>query len=257
VIVLYGMTLARFRPAGISLKGFLSYLGRYRMLFASGLLYAWATWVDKIVFWFSFGSGTPGSWMRTFDFYDVPIFFSILTLIPGLIYFTIETETAFYPRLREFLRCIASEPYQKIQEQKYGMMRSLGQAIRGQGLLQLIVSLTLILLAPRLGPALFGSGINEPALHLALAAAFFHSLFLSLLIFLFYLECYGRAAAAAFVFFAANCAASILIAAFGQLRLLGVSYLVGGVLGSAAAGLFLVRSLRRFDHTLFIRASRG
>jgi len=257
VLVLYGMTLARFRPAGISLKGFFSYLGRYRMLFTAGLLYAWATWADKVVFWFAFGARVPGSWMRTFDPYDVPIFFSILTLIPGLIYFTIETETAFYPRLREFLRCIASEPYQKIQERKYAMIRSLGQAMRGQGLLQLIVSVTLILAAPVMGPALFGAGINVPALRITLGAAFFHSLFLSLMIFLFYLEHYGRAAAATLVFFATNCAASICIAAIGDTRLLGMSYLIGGILGSITAGIFLVRALRHFDHTMFIRASRG
>ena len=256
VLVLYAMTMARFRPTSISLKGFLSYLGRYRMLFSAGLLYAWATWADKVVFWFTFGSRVPGSWMRTFDSYDVPIFFSILTLIPGLIFFTIETETAFYPRLREFLRCVASEPYQKIQERKYAMIRSLGEALRGQGLLQLIVSVTLILAAPALGPGLFGQGMNVPALRVTLAAAFFHSLFLSLLIFLFYLEHYGRAAASALVFFAVNCAASILIAALGDVRFLGASYLAGGILGSIAAGIFLVRALRRFDHTLFIRASR-
>jgi uncharacterized membrane protein len=256
VLVLYGMTLARFRPAGFSLKGFASYLGRYRMLFAAGILYAWATWADKVVFWFAFGSAVPGSWMRTFDPYDVPIFFSILTLIPGLIYFTIETETAFYPRLREFLRCISFEPYAKIQERKYAMIRSLGEAMRGQGLLQLIVSGTLVLAAPVLGPALFGSGINIPALRISLAAAFFHSLFLSLMIFLFYLEHYGRAAAATLVFFGVNCAASILTAVLADTRLLGVSYLAGGIMGSIAAGVFLVRALRRFDHTMYIRASR-
>jgi uncharacterized membrane protein len=257
VVALYAMTLAHFGPTRIALKGFLSYIGRYRMLFFAGLLYAWATWVDKVVFWFSFGSRVPGSWMRTFDPYDVPIFFSILTLIPGLIYFTIETETAFYPRLREFLRTIGSGSYQQIQERKYAMIRSLGEAMRGQGLLQLIVSVTLILVAPVLGPALFGTGMNVPALRITLAAAFFHSLFLSLLIFLFYLEHYGRAAAAALVFFAVNCAASILIAALGDARLLGTSYLAGGILGSIVAGTFLVRALRRFDHTLYMRASRG
>jgi len=117
------------------------------------------------------------------------------------------------------------------------------------------VSGTLVLAAPVLGPALFGSGINIPALRISLAAAFFHSLFLSLMIFLFYLEHYGRAAAATLVFFGVNCAASILTAVLADTRLLGVSYLAGGIMGSIAAGVFLVRALRRFDHTMYIRAS--
>ena len=256
-IVLYSMTLARFRPSRLRPGQLLSYLSRYRMLFLAGLLYAWATWVDKVVFWFAMGSGVRGTWLRVFDPYDLPIFFSILTLIPGLIYFTIETETAFYPRLREIHRSVASDTFQRIQEKKYAMIRSLGAGLRGQAALQGIISVVLVLAAPTLGPAIFGPGINIPALRATLAAVFFHALFLSLLIFLFYLELYGRAAVSTLVFFVVNLAASVAIAQIGDLRLLGLSYLLGGALGSAAAGLFLARALRRFDHILFIRASRN
>jgi uncharacterized membrane protein len=255
-IVLYGMTLVRFRPSRLFFRSFLSYLSRYRMLFLAGLLYAWATWADKVVFWFAFGVRIQGSWFRVFDSYDIPIFFAILTLIPSLIYFTIETETAFYPRLREFLRCVSSESWQKIQERKYSMIRSLGAGLRGQGVLQGIVSIVLILMAPDLGAALFGAGVNVPALRITLGAVFFHSLFLSLLIFLFYLEMYGQASLSTLVFFAVNLAVSIVIALTADQHLLGTSYLAGGVAGSACAGFFLGRALKRFDQILFIRASR-
>jgi polysaccharide biosynthesis protein PelG len=254
-VALYLMTLARFRPSRLFFRSFLSYLSRYRVLFLAGLLYAWATWVDKVVFWFAFGKRIGASGFRVFDSYDIPIFFAILTLIPSLIYFTIETETSFYPRLREFLRCVNSEPFQKIQEKKYAMIRSLGTGLRGQGVLQAIVSAVLILTAPVLGPSLFGQGVNVPALQLTLGAVFFHSLFLSLVIFLFYLEMYGKAALSTLVFFAVNLGASVVIALLGSTRLLGTSYLAGGIAGDIAAAIFLVRSLRRFDHILFIRAA--
>jgi uncharacterized membrane protein len=208
------------------------------------------------VFWFAFGRRIEGSWLRVFDSYDIPIFFAILTLIPSLIYFTIETETSFYPRLREFLRCVSSEPYQKIQERKYAMIRSLGAGVRGQGVLQGIVSIVLILIAPVLGPSLFGPGVNVPALRITLGAVFFHSLFLSLLIFLFYLEMYGMAAASTLVFFAVNLAASVSIAVSGDTRLLGTSYLAGGIAGSICAAVFLIQVLKRFDHILYTRAAQ-
>jgi uncharacterized membrane protein len=256
VIALYAMTLSGYRPSRLFFRSLVSYLSRYRMLFLAGLLYAWATWADKVVFWFSFGSRIEGSWFRVFDSYDIPIFFAILTLIPSLIYFTIETETAFYPRLREFLRCVNAEPYQKIQERKYLMIRSLGAGLRGQSVLQGIVSIVLVLAAPTIGPALFGAGMNVPALRITLVAVFFHSVFLSLLIFLFYLEMYGKAALSTLVFFAVNAAASVGIAWAADTRLLGTSYLAGGVFGSLCAGIFLTRALKRFDQILFIRASR-
>jgi uncharacterized membrane protein len=254
-IVLYAMTLGRFRPARLSLKGLAVYFGRYRFLFLAGLLYSWATWADKVVFWFAFGKRIEGSWFHIFDPYDVPIFFAILTLIPSLIYFTIETETAFYPRLREFLRCVGAEPWHRIQEKKRAMIASLGAGLREQSILQAIVSATLIILAPYLGRALFGEGVNVTALRTTLAAVFFHSLFLSLMIFLFYLELYGRAFVSTLAFFGVNLAASAATAYLGNVDLLGGSYLLGGVGGCVVAGIFLSRSIQRIDRTLFIRAA--
>ena len=195
--------------------------------------------------------------MFVFDSYDVPMFFAILTLIPSLIYFTIETETSFYPRLREFLRCVGAETWRRIQEKKRAMIGSLGAGLREQSILQALVSVTLIILAPAVGRALFGPEVNVAALRLVLAAVFFHSLFLSLMIFLFYLELYGRAFVATFVFFAVNLAASVGTALIGGTGLLGLSYIAGGAAGSAAAGIFLSRSIRRIDRTLFIRAAGG
>ena len=265
VIILYGMTLESYRPAAVSLKGLMIYLRRYRLLFLAGALYAGATWVDKIVFWFAFGTRVPGTWWRLYDRYDVPVFFSVLSLIPGLVYFTIETETAFYPRMREFLRSVSSDTFQRIQQRKYAMIRSLTTGLRGQSVLQGIVSLVLILAAPTIGPFLFGPSLDVRALQVTLAAVFFHALFLSLLIFLFYLELYGLAALSGLAFLVVNLAASIAIvgisgagisdAGNGDSRFLGVSYLLGAIAGCVVAGLSLARQVRRLDHILFIRAT--
>ncbi len=254
-VVLYAMTLRRFAPTRLSLSQFLTYLGRYRFLFLAGLLYAWATWADKVVTWYTFGKPLEGTWFRVFDPYDIPTFFAILTMIPGLLYFTIETETSFYPRLRQFLRCLSTEPWQGIQEKKRAMTGSLWAGLREQSILQLICTTVLILLAPDIGRALFGASMNIPVLRITLAAVFFHSLFLSLMIFLFYLELYGRASLSALVFFAVNLGASLVVGWLGNPGLLGASYLAGGAAGSLAAAIFLSRSLRAIDRTLFVRAS--
>lgn len=254
-VVLYAMTLARFAPRRVSLRQFFSYLVRYRFLFLAGLLYAWATWADKVVAWFVSGTPVEGSWFRVHDPYDIPTFFAILTMIPGLLYFTIETETSFYPRLRQFLRCLSTGTWQAIQERKRSMARSLWAGLREQSLLQLICTVVLIVLAPQVGGALFGPTLRIPVLRITLAAVFFHSLFLSLMIFLFYLELYGRASLAALVFFVVNLASSLVLGWIGGPDLLGASYLAGGAAGSLAAAIFLSRSLRTIDRTLFIRSS--
>jgi uncharacterized membrane protein len=256
VIALYAMTLARFRPEGISLAGLGRSIRRNPFLFLAGLTYAWATWVEKVVFWFAFGTRVPGTWMHVFDPYDLPIFFAVLTLIPGLIYFTIETETAFYPRLREFLRSMSAENWQRIQERKRAMIVSLGVGLREQSILQAIVSVTLVLGAPVLARVLFGAGVDVFTLRLTLAAVWLHSLFLTLIIFLFYLEFYDRAFLAAAAFLVVNLGASFATVLLGDPRLLGASYVAGGAAGCAVAGIFLARAIRRIDRTILLRATR-
>jgi uncharacterized membrane protein len=254
-VVLYLMTLKGYAPSGISLKGIVSYLSRYRLLFLAGLFYAWASWADKIVFWFVLGRRVEGSWFRAFDQYDGPTFFAILTMIPGLVFFTIETETSFYPRLRQFLRCLGKESWNGIIRSKQMMLRTMSAGVREQSVLQGICSLTLIILAPAIGHALFGDSVDVSALRLTLGAVFFHALFLTLMIFLFYFELYEQAVAAVLVFFAVNVTASLVIGMMGAARFLGLSYLAGGIAGSVAAGVLLSLSARRIDRTLFARAA--
>jgi polysaccharide biosynthesis protein PelG len=255
VIVLYLMSLARYRPSGISFRPLFSAIRRHPFLALSGLAYAWATWADKVVSWALFGHPVAGTWMRTFDPYDIPIFFAILTLVPGLVYFTIETETAFYPRLREFLRAIATGTWRKIQVTRRGMVASLAGGLREQTLLQGLVSLGLIVFAPSVAGVLFGPGVDITTLRVTLAAVFLHALFLSIMIFLFYFELYGSAFAATVVFLGINLAASLLAGLLVGPGLLGLGYLCGGAAGCAAGGAFLSRAVRRIDRILFLRAA--
>jgi hypothetical protein len=102
---------------------------------------------------------------------------------------------------------------------------------------------------------LFGSALDVPVLRLTLGAVFFHALFLTLMIFLFYFELYAQSVAAVLVFFGVNVAASLGIGILGDVRLLGLSYLAGGAAGSAAAGVMLSMAVRRIDRTLFARAA--
>jgi peptidoglycan biosynthesis protein MviN/MurJ (putative lipid II flippase) len=74
-------------------------------------------------------------------------------------------------------------------------------------------------------------------------------------VFLFYLELYDRAFIAALVFFAVNLAVSLALALTVGEHLLGAGYVAGGAAGCLTAWVFLSRSIRRIDRTLFIRAS--
>jgi polysaccharide biosynthesis protein PelG len=253
--VLYAMTLGAHRPRRLLFPALGAYFRRYGFLFLAGLLYAWATWADKVVFWFTFGSRVPGGWLSVYDPYDVPVFFTILTLIPSLVYFTVETETSFYPRLREFLFTLGRGTYHEIQEKKYAMIRTMWGGLREQTVVQGIASAALLILAPIVVPALFGPGVSIPAVRLTLAAVFFHAAFLSLMIFLFYFELYPAAFIAALTFFLVNLGGSAATALAGARGLAGLSYLAGGAAGTAVALAYLMTSVPRVDRILLARSA--
>jgi uncharacterized membrane protein len=214
-------------------------------------------WADKVVFWFAFGHRAPGGWFSVYDPYDIPVFFAMLTLVPGLIYFTVQGETSFYPRLKDFLKTLREGTYQKIQEKKYAMIRVMNTSLYELALLQGITTTVAILLAPAIASGLFGGAASVQVLRLTLAAVFFHAVFLSLMILLFYFQLFPQALVSVFTFFAVNLLASIALVRFGLSGLAGASYLAGAMAGSAVATSLLGPLAARIDRIIFMRSAKG
>jgi uncharacterized membrane protein len=259
VIALYVMTLRRFPPGKARLP-FLEFgrlLRRFRLLFLSGTLYAWAMWADKVVFWFVFGRRAPGGWMSIYDPFDIPVFFSMLTLIPGLIYFTVQGETSFYPRLSDFLVSLREGTYHRIQEKKYTMIRVMNAGLYELALLQGITTAVAVLLAPAIASGLFGGGVDIRVLRLTLVAVFFHAVFLGLMIFLFYFQLFAQAFFSVFAFFSVNLVSSLILAHFGLEGLAGSSYMAGAAAGCAVAASLLGPFAARIDRIIFMRSAKG
>lgn len=254
--VLYAMSLARYAPVRLPWGPLWASFSRYRWLLLAGVFYTWAVWVDKAVAWFLLGSPAGGGWIHVYDPYDVPIFFAVLTLIPSLLYFTLETETSYYPALQGFLRSLGGGRYEEIQARKRTAASAMWSGLREQGILQAVCTAVLVLLAPQIVQSVFGGGIDVAVLRLTLVAVFFHSLFLCLLIFLFYLEMHAQAFLSSVVFFLVNLASSLAIALAGATGLLGGSYLLAAAVGSMVAFRFLVRAADRIDRLLFLRATQ-
>ena len=68
----------------------------YRSLMLSGFLFNLGTWVDKIMFWYypSTGQAVIGP-LHASVIYDIPIFLSYLSVIPGMAVFLVRIETDF------------------------------------------------------------------------------------------------------------------------------------------------------------------
>lgn len=228
---------------------FAYYAKRYASLILSGFLFYAGQWADKFFFWYARGTEVSGTSLRVYAAYDLPVYLAGLSIIPGLVYFTIITETRLYTDLKHFLFSLNHSSWNKIQAAKRRLILSLRHELRDQSLLQGACSLGIAFMLSRLG--LSGKG---PEQWLALGAAFSQFTLLTLLVFLYYFELYDRALISAGLFFALNGPiGAVIYAAFPSLPA-GLGHLVSGLSSCALAYALLFSSVYRMDRIVFTRA---
>jgi polysaccharide biosynthesis protein PelG len=250
VVALAVMSFRGFPPARVPLRVIFGAFRKSWYLFLSGTFYYWGIWADKIVYWITLGNTFPGTFVRTYDPYDIPVFFANLAMIPGLVYFMVITETGFFVRLKVFLRSLQSGIYRAIQERKYRLLQSATRGLREQAALQGLFTAVLVLGAHEISTTLLG-GVDETLLRLTFAAVFFHLSYLTLMTYLFYFQVYRRSALLAALFLVTNLAGSIVVGVAGAAQYAPLPYLLAGLIATGA-GLRLVNaSARSLDRLLF------
>ncbi|HTX72249.1 MAG TPA: exopolysaccharide Pel transporter PelG [Rectinemataceae bacterium] len=231
------------------------YLRRYGNLAAAGAAYAIGIWVDKIVLWFVIGSAAPGTRFLSYSPYDTAFYYANLALIPGLIFYTLFTETDFHLDLTRFLVFAAHRQQPDIERARSHLARNAAAALRRQLLFQFVIAAILALMAPELC-ALWGVAV-QPFLVL-IAAGILQLSYVSALNMLFYLELYRDAARSAFILLATNVIVSLVLAlGRGQWAVLpdGLSFFLANGLAAIVALRSAFAGLGRYDRLLFLRAS--
>jgi uncharacterized membrane protein len=256
-LLLYILSLIHFKPGNFIKVHIIHYFKQYKFLFFSGLFYYWGMWIDKIVFWFLSGTRVGNTFFRLFDFYDLPVYLANLTMIPGLVYFVVISETDFFFHLTSFLKTLHYSIYNKIQQKKKNVIRSMKNGLFEQALFQAIFTVVIILLAHDISKYLLNGVVDTTIFRITLGAVFFHLLFLTISIFLYYIQLYRYAFISSLCFFLVNMAGSIATAVSHTSAYFGLSYLFAGLTGSVVGGLFLLPAIYSFDRRIFLRAASG
>jgi polysaccharide biosynthesis protein PelG len=232
-------------------KRFVEYVKKFTPLLITGIIYYWGIWIDKIVFWLVRGETVPGTFIRLFGSFDIAVYLANLSMIPGLVFFIVSSETAFYIELRRFLVSLGKGTYATIQKRKLAVLTEAKRGVAGQSVFQGVITITLILLAPVIS-AFFE--LELATFRIILLGVYMHLMFLTLLNFNFYLEFFRHALVGSVLFFTVN-----LLGALTSLRIFpslapGVSYLAACIVASiyVTAGLFV--SGRRIDRIILSRA---
>ena len=254
LLLLYLLILHEYPPLNIfrEFKPLLSYFRKFRFLFLAGVFYSAGIWIDKIVLWIMKGQSVGGTWFHLFETYDIAVYFANLTIIPGLVYFMIFSETDFYGTLRKFLLSVEKGILTKINEEKYKVLKVTGRSLYEQNFFQGVISLGLIILAPSINNTFLGGLTDVITLRMVLAGAFFHIFYLTELTFLFYIEMYRVAFFTALFFFIVNAVvtASASLLAFPWY---GIGYFIAAMLSSLISYFFLYTGVRSLDRRVYGR----
>ena len=226
---------------------FFKYMTKFQTLFLTGILYYGALWSDKIVYWFLKGDFIGDTRMKLYLSYDIVVYLSNLTIIPGLVFFVIFSETEFYLVLKKFLDSLHSNTYKKIRTSLYRLNRTtrfiMGEQIALQGCATLVF-LTFFYFQPEWLP-------SNPPIILSAGAIFMLCLFLTAMNFLFYIEQYRIAFMGTAIFFLLNTGGALLSQTVPFLDLPGLSSLIGCTAGTAFLYTGLIHSLRSLDQIIF------
>jgi uncharacterized membrane protein len=228
------------------------YAKKYRGLILSGALFYLGQWADKFAFWASRGEVIPGTPLRLFAAYDVPVYLAGLSIIPGLVYFVIYSETEIAASIRRFLSCLGHDTLGRIREAKDNLGIDLRREFRDQSLFQMAFSVGAAVLVLRRG----GNGLSELIALVAIAGAFFQFTLMTLLNFLFYFELFAQALAGSLLFFVLNGLAFPLVQiAFPNLPP-GSGYLASAAAAAALCYVSLNRAVPQMDRIVFLRSVR-
>lgn len=237
------------KPTG-GYKSFIVYAKKYWALILSGFFFYCGQWLDKFYFWVVRGSVVEDLRFRIYGDYDAAVYITGLSIIPGLVYFIIMTETHLYTDLRHFLFTLNHSSWKRIQKAKQRMISGIRHEFWNQSVFQAVFSLGLaaILLA------LDGLGFHRPELWFALAASYFQFTLLSILVYLYYFELYTAALLTAFLYFMLNGIIAAIVYTFIPGLPAGIGHLVAGATSSLLGYTLMIRSVNKLDRIVFMRA---
>lgn len=229
---------------------FFEYARKYWALILSGFFFYSGQWLDKFYFWSTRGAVVEGLRFRTYTDYDAAVYITGLSIIPGLVYFIIITETHLYTDLRHFLFSLNHSSWKRIQKAKLRLIMGIRHEFWNQSVFQAVFSLALTALLIKLKRL----GFHSPELWFALAASFFQFTLLSILVYLYYFELYSSALLASCVYFLLNGLVAAIVYTLLPGLPVGAGHLSAGIIASVLGYALILRSVHKLDRIVFLKA---
>lgn len=204
---------------------FLTYMEKYPHLFYIGVFYYVGLYGHNLAAWMGSRRTVVEDTFVIAPYYDTPVFYAYLSVLPALILFMVSVETSFYQSYKLYYgRILNGFPLQDIETAKHEMYRVLKLEILFLTQVQLLVTFIFLFLGVRFLPFL---GLTQDQISIFMVVVI-GSWFLSLIITLFLILLY----------FDERKAALLLIGCYAGLSFI-FSLLFIAVFQSYGAGMFV------------------
>lgn len=135
---------------------FLSYFKKYPVIFVTGIFVYSGVFVQNFVYWLRADAMVVADQYRLMPFYDLPVFYAYLSVVPSLVVFVVLVETSFYEKYKIFYtNVVTGGTYERLKRAKEAMQNTLVAGISLLIELQLLFSLLSIALGliwlPKIG----------------------------------------------------------------------------------------------------------
>ena len=168
---------------------FLPEFPRFWQLALVGLLLNAGLWVDKWVMLFSPSAAMLGRALFTHEAYEGAMFLAYLSIVPSLALLLVDVETRFFEVYLHFYKKVAEHAtLEEIRQNHEHVVRILSTGLKRIALLQTVICLSGLLLAPVLVSAVGGGAEMVSVLRFGLFGALFHMLLISTLTVLAYFD---------------------------------------------------------------------
>lgn len=236
---------------------FLGAFRRFPALAVCGFFYNFGIWIDKILFWWMSETAVQVSGaLRAAPVYDVAVYLSLLSIVPGFTVFFLAVETEFAEAFQDFFRTLNGRgTLANIENARVRMVVTLRRGFQTLLGVQGAVTFVLLLSAGPLGKALGIGALQLGIFQVTLLGAMLLILFLSMLTVLFYLDDRRGAMGAALVFGLGNALLS-LATLLGNEAWYGFGFVVAAGAATYVAAIRVNRGMERFVRTVFVPEGR-
>ena len=216
----------------------------YPSLMAVGVLFNFAVWADKIIFWIApETSQNVIGVLRASVIYDMPVFLAYLGIIPGMAVFLVRFETDFVEWYDKFYNAVrAGGSLEEIARMRDEMVDSVRQGLFDIIKMQTLAVLLLVVFAPAIFEKLSISPLYLPLFYVDAVAASLQVALLAVMNVFFYLDKRREVLHTVALLSILNVGLSIV-----SLQLGAVYYGYGFALAMLITLLF---ALRRMEHKL-------